>query len=159
MQLRWYKHLMGTGAIAWHIKSIFMNYNFTLIKTKDDCQKLIATANAEKEDLVFRQSVLQHRLKTSSDNALEIETDLQTVTGQIAVIETIIAGLPDGEAKAKEQIKLMGLEYKKVVLEQRRNSRGVTAILETEYDIGCIEQSIAETDAFINAVNTRLNQL
>ncbi len=67
--------------------------------------------------------------------------------------------MPDGEAKSKEQIKLLGLEYKKAVLEQRKNSKGVTSILETEYDIGCIEQSITETDTFIAAVNDRMGQL
>jgi hypothetical protein len=136
-----------------------MNYNFTLIKTKDDCLKLIATAKAEKENLEFRKSVLEHRVKTSSDNAVEIETDLQTINGQVSVSESIINSLPDGEAKSKEQIKLLGLEYKKAVLEQRKNSKGVTSILETEYDIGCIEQSITETDTFIASVNDRMGQL
>ena len=102
-----------------------MNYNFTLIKTKDDCLKLIATAKAEKEKLEFRKSVLEHRVKTSSDNAVEIETDLQTINGQVSVSESIINSLPDGEAKSKEQIKLLGLEYKRPFWNNARTARAL----------------------------------
>lgn len=90
-----------------------MNYNFTLIKTKDDCLKLIATAKAEKENLEFRKSVLEHRVKTSSDNAVEIETDLQTINGQVSVSESIINSLPDGGSQIQRADQTAGTGIQK----------------------------------------------
>lgn len=53
----------------------------------------------------------------------------------------------------------MGLNYRKAILTERKNSHGVVAVLQTEYDIDCVEKDMAATDSFIETVNTRLNEL
>lgn len=136
-----------------------MNYSTSLLKTKDDCNMLLATANEEKATLAFRKLTLERHKVTSSGSSLSIETDLQTLQAQIIVSESIIASIADGEVKNKEAIKLMGLNYRKAILTERKNSHGVVAVLQTEYDIDCVEKDMAATDSFIETVNTRLNEL
>ena len=120
---------------------------------------MLAAANEEKATLEFRKLSLERHRVTSSGSSLSIETDLQTIQAQINTSEAIIAGIPDGEAKTKEKTKLLGLNYRKAVLTDRKNSHGVTAVLQTEYDIDCVDKEIATTDTFIDIVNTRLNEL
>ena len=136
-----------------------MNYSILLLKSKDDCNALLAAANEDKATLEFRKLTLERHRVTSSGSSISIETDLQTIQAQITTSEAIIAGLPDGEAKTKENTKLLGLKYRNAVLTDRKNSHGVMAVLQTEYDIDCVDKQIATTDSFIDIVNNRMNEL
>lgn len=133
-----------------------MNYNFTLLTSKADVLKLVALATAEKDDLEFRKAVLLRKAKNSADSSNDIEADIQRLNSDITVTETIIATLPDGDKKTEENIKLMGFEYKKAKLLQRRNNNGVIALFETELDVGKIEKELEEVDGFISGLNDRL---
>ena len=76
-----------------------MNYSFTLIKSKADCESLISIANQEKDDLAFRKLSLERQRKTATMTSVEVETELQSVTAEIAALESVITGLPDGTTK------------------------------------------------------------
>ena len=108
-----------------------MVYNFTLLKTKEDCNALLAVATEQKASLEFRKMSLVRHRATSSGSAQEIDTDLLALSGQISISQTIISNIPDGEVKNKEMVKLLGLQYRKAVLEQRKNSHGAIAVMET----------------------------
>ena len=136
-----------------------MNFSTLLLKTKDDCNALLATANEDKATLQFRKVTLERHRVTSSGSSISIETDLQMIQAQINVSESIIASIPDGEVKNKEITKLMGLNYRKAVLTDRKNSHGVIAVLQTEHDIDCVDKDIAATDSFIEAIQNRLNEV
>ncbi len=136
-----------------------MQYTFTSLLSKEDCNGLLAIATEQKASLEFRKLSLVRSRATSSGNVQEIDADLQTLAGQITISESIIASIPDGEVKVKEKVKLLGLQYRKAVLEQRKNSHGVIAVLETEFDIGCTDNNIAEIDVFLNGITNRLNEL
>jgi len=136
-----------------------MEYSILLLKSKDDCNALLATANEDKATLEFRKITLERHRVTSSGSSVSIETELQTLQAQINVSESIIANIPDGDVKSKEQTKLLGLNYRKAVLTERKNSHGVIAVLQTEYDIDCVVKDIAATDLFIETVTARMNEL
>lgn len=136
-----------------------MEYSILLLKTKDDCNALLSIANEDKAALEFRKVSLERHRVTSSGSSISIETDLQTIQAQIALSESIIAGIPDGDTKDKEITKLKGLDYRRSVLTQRKKSHGIIAVLQTEYDIESVVKDIATADSFIEAINNRLNGL
>ena len=136
-----------------------MTLSTQLITTKEDCNALLANAMKEKADLEYRKLTLERHKMVSSSSSVTIAVDLQTIIAQISVSQTILAALPDGKEKDKENEKLLGLQYRYAVLSNRKKSRGIVAVLETEYDIGCIDKQLAENTAFVEAVTVRMNDL
>jgi hypothetical protein len=133
-----------------------MNYSFTLLTSKEDCNALLSIALKDKKQLVLRQANLESKKEHSSENAVGLETEMQSVTAEISSLEAIIAGLPEGENKKDLVVRKTKAEFKKFILSERKNNYGAIALLETEYDIGCVEKQIEETDAFITAINNRI---
>ena len=73
----------------------------------------------------------------------------------ITATETIIAVLPEGPSKVDAVHKRTRLEYKKFLLETRRESYGTVALLEKENDLARVVQELSEVDTFISAVKER----
>ncbi len=136
-----------------------MNYSFTLIKSKADCQSLINIATQGKEDLEFRKLSLERQRRNATMTSIEVETELQSVNAEIAALESVIAGLPEGATKEETIFKKKKLEYKSLLLTERKNNYGVVSLIDKEFDIGCIEKQIEESDVFIAAVTEHMNSL
>lgn len=136
-----------------------MNFSTQILTTAFDCNALIEIAKKEKADLDFQKISLERHKDVSSGNASAVETALAIVTSQITSEEATIASLPEGDTKEKEVLKLMSMNLRKARLMHRKSNQGVTDVLETEYEIDRVEKEIASTDLFIEAVNTRLNEL
>jgi len=124
-----------------------------------DCNVLLSWAAKEKADLNFKK-LSDERLTTRyAETAQELEAILQGVIAEIAATDTIISVLPDGPTKDDAINKKTRLEYKKFLLETRRESYGTVALLEKEMDLGRVTQEIAEVDAFIAAVTAQKSTL
>jgi hypothetical protein len=136
-----------------------MNYSFTLITSRHDCEALINIANQAKDDLGFRKLSLERKLRSSTSNSVEVETELISVNAEIAALETVIAGLPEGTTKEETIVKKKKLEFKAFLLTERKNDYGIVSLVDKEFDIGCIEQQIKEADSFIDAVTQHMNGL
>jgi hypothetical protein len=136
-----------------------MSYSVDKITTVADCDLLLAWAVKEKADLEFKK-LSEERLTTNySTTSIEIDAELQSVITEIASTTTIIATLPDGQSKEDAIKKKVRLEYKKFLLENRKESYGVVALLEKELDLTNVTQSITEVDAFTAAINARKAEL
>lgn len=132
-----------------------MSYSVNKITTVADCDLLLAWAAKEKADLNFKK-LSEERLTNNYSNAsVEIDAELQSVLTEITATETIIATLPAGTSKDDAVKKKVRLEYKKFLLENRKESYGVVALLEKELDLTNVTQSLAEIDAFSAAITTR----
>lgn len=136
-----------------------MSYSFTLLSSVADCDTMIAMAKKSKNGLQYRKLTLEHKKEAATENAVEIETELQSVNAEIAALETVIAGLPEGDTKKDAVSKKTKLEYKRFILSERKESYGVISLLDTEIDIGCIDKDIAEIDDFIRGVGDRKESL
>lgn len=90
-----------------------MAYSFTLLSSKEDCDTAIAIAKKNKNELEYKKITLEHKMQSSVEIAVEVETALQAVNAEIAALETVIAGLPEGETKKDNISKKTKLEYKK----------------------------------------------
>jgi hypothetical protein len=136
-----------------------MSYTLSNLTTKADCTVLLNIANAEKDSMIYRKTGLQRQSQTATLTSMEIEASLAAVTAELAALDAILATLPAGPTYEENVVRKTKAEYKKFLLEQRRGNYGPIALVEKEYDIACIDQSIVETNAFIAAVTSRSEEL
>lgn len=136
-----------------------MNYTVTLLTNRPDCEALINIATAEKDGLAYRKTGLERQRQTAEQNAVEIDSELASVTAELAALQTVLDNLPEGSTKVEALRRFKKAEYQKFLLEQRKENYGVLSLLEKEYDIAYIVKGIEEADAFIEAVTGRMNEL
>ncbi|HRZ86150.1 MAG TPA: hypothetical protein P5277_05225, partial [Candidatus Paceibacterota bacterium] len=89
----------------------------------------------------------------------EIDAILQGVNAEIAAVDTVIAILPEGPTKEAEEKRKVRLEYRKFLLENRKESYGAVALLEKELDLERINKQLTEVDVFIAEVTTHRDTL
>lgn len=127
-------------------------YSVTNLTTIADCDVLLTMANKEKSDLVFKKLSEERLVTNYSTTSVEIDAVLQGVLAEISAVDTIIAALPDGTTKENEEKRKIRLEYKKFLLENRKESYGAVALLEKELDLERINKQLDEVNLFIDAI-------
>ena len=133
-----------------------MNYSIANLTVVADCNTLLAWAAREKADLNYKKITIERVSQKYAETSLGLDAEIQGVIAEIAATETIIAALPDGPSKEAAQDKKVTLEYKKFVLENRKENYGTVALLQKESELGRIDQELAEVDAFVTAVEARV---
>lgn len=129
-----------------------MSYSISGLTTVVDCDVLLTWAGKEKADLEFKK-LSEERLTTRyATTSVEVEAILQGVLVELSAVDTIIGVLPDGPTKEEEIKKKVKLEYKKFLLENRKESYGAVALLEKEMDLARVEKELDEVNAFITMV-------
>lgn len=136
-----------------------MMYSVQNLNSVADCNVLLSMAAREKADLNFKKLSDERLVTRFEETSLELDADLQGVLAELAAVETIIAILPDGQSQDEALNKKVRLEYKKILLETRKESYGSVALLEKELDLARIIQELEESDAFIEAINSRKTSL
>jgi hypothetical protein len=132
-----------------------MSYSVNGIKQIADCDVLLNWAEKEKSDLTFKK-LSEDRLTTKFENsALEVQAILQGVLAEIAAIDTVITVLPDGPTKTNEIKRKVKLDYKKFLLENRKESYGAVALLQKELDFERVNNELEEVEAFIEIITAR----
>ena len=134
-------------------------YSVQNLNSVADCNVLLSMAAREKADLNFKKLSDERLVTRFEETSLELDADLQGVLAELAAVETIIAILPDGQSQDEALNKKVRLEYKKILLETRKESYGSVALLEKELDLARIIQELEESDAFIEAINSRKTSL
>lgn len=130
-------------------------YSIEKLTQVSDCDAVLTWAQTEKENLELKKLNESKLTKNYSTTSLSIDTELLSVTTQIAGINSVLPSLPEGSVKEDHLKKLKRLEYKKFLLEDRRINYGVVALLEKELDVERITKEIVEIDAFITAVTQK----
>lgn len=136
-----------------------MNYSISNITQTADCDVLLSWAAKEKADLTFKRLSEERLTNKYETTSVEVDTILQGVLVELSAIETIINVLPDGPTKDDEIKKKIKLEYKKFLLETRKESYGAVALLEKQLDVARLDQEIAEVDVFIAAITAHKDTL
>lgn len=132
-----------------------MNYTVTNLTQIDDCNLLLTWAAKEKGDLTFKKTAEERLTVKYAETSMEIEATLQGVLADLAAEESIIASLPDGQIRDEHIVRRTKLVYKKFLLETRRESYGVIALLQKESDVARIDREIVEVNEFIAAVEEK----
>ncbi len=136
-----------------------MAYSINNITQVADCDVLLAWAEKEKADLLFKKLSEERLVTKFSDTSVEVAAILQGVLVELSAVETIIGVLPDGTTKEEEIKKKVKLEYKKFLLENRKESYGAVALLEKELDLARVEQELAAVETFIATIANYKTQL
>lgn len=136
-----------------------MNYSFTLLKTKSDCETLINLVKKEKASEDLKKRILEGQYEAATTSATDLEASLQSVAAEIAAFQSMIAVLPEGTTKDATAVKLRKSEHKLFLLTESKKKRGVVSLIDKEFDIGSLEKQIAEADAFIDAATQYMNSL
>jgi len=127
-------------------------YSVTNLTTIADCDVLLTMANKEKADLTFKKLSEERLVTNYSTTSVEIDAVLQGVIAEIAAVDSILAVLPNGPTKDSEEKRKVRLEYKKFLLENRKESYGAVALLEKELDLERVNKQLDEVNLFIDAV-------
>ena len=127
-------------------------YSVTNLTTIADCDVLLTMANKEKADLAFKKLSEERLVTNYSTTSIEIDAVLQGVVAEIAAVDSILAVLPEGSTKDSEEKRKVRLEYKKFLLENRKESYGAVALLEKELDLERVNKQLDEVNLFIDAV-------
>ena len=127
-------------------------YTVSNLTTIADCDVLLTMANKEKADLAFKKLSEERLVTNYSTTSVEIDAVLQGVLAEISAVDTIIATLPEGTTKENEEKRKVRLEYKKFLLENRKESYGAVALLEKELDLERVNKQLDEVNLFIDAV-------
>ena len=127
-------------------------YSVTNLTTIADCDVLLNMANKEKADLAFKKLSEERLVTNYSTASVEIDAVLQGVVAEIAAVDSILAVLPNGPTKDSEEKRKVRLEYKKFLLENRKESYGAVALLEKELDLERVNKQLDEVNLFIDAV-------
>ncbi|MBF6642165.1 hypothetical protein IVB69_11790 [Flavobacterium sp. J49] len=133
-----------------------MNYSIANLTLVADCNSLLAWAAREKADLNYKKITIERVSQKYAETSVGLDAELQGVIAEIAANDTIISVLPEGPTKEEALDKKVRLEYKKFVLENRRENYGTVALLQKESELGRIDQQILEVDAFVAAVEARV---
>lgn len=126
-----------------------MSYSIKRITQVADCDVLLTWAAKEKADLDFQmlsEGRLTNKFETSS---IEVQAILQGVVAELSALDVVLGVLPEGPSKVDAGKKKVKLEYKKFLLENRKESYGLVALLQKELDVQRIENEIEEVDSFI----------
>lgn len=130
-------------------------YSLNKITSVADCDVLLTWAEKEKSDLTFKQLSVERITVNYSSTSIEIDAVLQGVIAEIDATVTVIAALPEGPTKEDLEKKKTRLEYKRFLLENRKESYGSVALLEKELDLERINKELDEVDVFITDVTAR----
>lgn len=133
-----------------------MNYSIANLTLVADCNALLAWAAREKADLNFKKITIERVAQKYAETSVGLDAEIQGVIAEIAANDTIISVLPEGPTKEEALDKKVRLEYKKFVLENRKENYGTVALLQKESELGRIDQQIVEVDAFVAAVEARV---
>jgi len=128
-------------------------YSISNLTTVADCDVLLNMANKEKADLNFKKLSEQRLVNNYSNTSVEISVFLQGILAEISAVTTVLNVLPEGPTKDAEEKRKVRLEYKKFLLETRKESYGAVALLEKQLDLERVINQIDEVDAFILAIS------
>lgn len=127
-------------------------YAVSNLTTVADCDVLLNMANKEKADLNFKKLSDERLVNNYSNTSVEISVILEGVIAEISAVTTVLNVLPEGPTKDAEEKRKVRLEYKKFLLETRKESYGAVALLEKQLDLERVSKQIDEVDAFILAI-------
>lgn len=132
-----------------------MDYSIPNLTDVADCNVLLSWASKEKADLNFKKLSNERMTVKYAESAQELEAELQGVLAELTATQTTIPVLPEGLSKEDAINRKTRLEYKKFLIETRKESFGAVALLEKEMDLARVDLEIIEVDASMETIEAR----
>ena len=146
----------GRFTVLFNLKHFKMpTYSVTQLTTAADCDAVLTIAAKEQKDLDWKKLSVERQKDTYAENSVEISAELTAKEAELAALNDVIAGLPDGELKDDNVKKKTRTEYSIFLLNDRKANYGAVALLEKEYDLQRVLRELEETQKFITEVTAR----
>ena len=136
-----------------------MDYSINNLTKVADCEVLLTWAAREKADLDFQRFTDERSTAKFTRTSQEIDAALQGVLSELGALETVLATLPAGLVRDEAEDKKIRLEYKKFVLDNRREHYGIIALIQKESELVRVDREIVEVDTFIEALRAKKETL
>lgn len=131
-----------------------MAYTTSLLTTAAECDELLDDARDEKRSLDRRIYNRQYTAEDSADAATERTAALAVAEAEVTTLTNVVASLPDGDYKKKQQRALRTATYRRDSLADATTG-GPVATLSRQLDLAQAQAELAEVTAFIAAVEER----
>ncbi|GAA4383233.1 hypothetical protein [Hymenobacter koreensis] len=131
-----------------------MAFSVNLLTTVAQCDQLLADKQRERTGLVNRLNNLTFQL-ANWDTVTTAQAELTATQALIAGLSPVVAALPEGDDKRRNQNQLNRYETRVNNLVSKVENYGPEARLERELDRDEATSDIAVLDTFIEAVTTR----
>jgi len=132
-----------------------MNYAINALTTAADCDAMISLATKEKNHLTARKILLEQKQADYAENSVEVGAELLAVTAEYNAYQSIVASLPEGQAKEDIITKIKKLDAKLRVLNGKKTDYGSIALLDKQFDFARTAKELEEADAFLAALAAR----
>lgn len=126
-----------------------------LLNTTAECDSYSGDLTADRDDLLRRKGNLQSQLADYSKSSITVDSELTRVTARLAVADTIIASLPDGPEKRKEEANKSKLTWRYQTLSNRKENFGVFSILDLEVQLEMMDARLAVINSALDQVAAR----
>jgi len=135
-----------------------MAFSVNLLTTIVQCDGLLAIKQRERTGLVNRLNNLQLQLD-NWDKATSASAELTATQALITGLTPVVAALPEGDDKRRNQNQLNRYETRANNLISKVENYDVLSLLEKELDRDTLTGDIATLDTFVAAVTTRRGEL
>jgi hypothetical protein len=132
-----------------------MIYSIATLTTVAECDSVLAVAEKEKKDLLFRKTSLERQKDAYSLNGQENDEELLATETELTALQGVVSTLPEGKTKADNEKRIRRLDLKKFLLTQKDKDYGSVALLVREFDLGMLNKELEEVEVFIAAINAR----
>ncbi|WP_046244543.1 hypothetical protein [Hymenobacter terrenus] len=135
-----------------------MDYPVNLLNTRAECLIVRDDIDEDIERVQFRITALTRSSTLQTNAATEDAADISSLNDQIAPLETRVAGLPIGEVRTKEEIRLRALKRDREKLQDDQLSQGSRGLFRRQRELDgaqrqllglqdCRQQVMARHDA------------
>ena len=131
-----------------------MAFSVNLLTTVAQCDTLLTGKQRERTGMVNRLNNLQFQLD-NWDDSTSAATELAATQTLVAGLTPVVAALPEGDDKRRNQNQLNRYETRANNLIGKVENYGVLALLEKELDRDTLTGEIATLDTLVAAVTTR----
>jgi hypothetical protein len=133
--------------------------DLTSISKGSEVDNLLKFATERKDDLIFRQIVLNREKKDMSGTVTDTVTELGKVNAKIVASNAILGVLTDTDEIRDENLRKERLELRRKGLENRREDANVVALIMLEFELEEIAVRITKIDELISGLNTRKTEI
>ena len=131
-----------------------MNYSVARLTTAAECDAALLAATDLQDDLNFESTLLGRERTNRQRTAVQIDTDLASVTAQLTAFQAARDIMAAGPERDALDSKIRRLNDRKENLEERKYKTGNVALLDNELEQNRIDLQLTEIAAFISTVNT-----
>lgn len=136
-----------------------MIYPVELLPTRTDCVPVIADSTADVERAQFRITTLQRSASLRTDDAADDAAEISSLTDQITLQETRVAGMPAGETRTKAELQLRALRRQREELQDAQLVQGARTVFRRQRALDAAQRELAGYQDCLAQVTAHHNSL